>query len=234
MRRLPAKMVPARAPRWLPAFLAFLAIQTRPVFAVENRADLVTSDYGEERVVDLQIVKKVTGQKRILFLKAPRYTEYLEGFIRGMIVDYGDNPVEGVLIRVGDPGEENAMFDPTVTNFNGIYRIRFSIPFDRKSRIDLRNKLVYAPDWEQKRDSLGNSYEPLDKETPFHLVYDRSSKTLAFTEGLRKSFVNPVQHADGAATAKKDQPGSRGPKKAEAKKDAGGGDDFFKAFGGGF
>lgn len=203
-----------------------------PAAAVENRTDLVRLDYGEERVVDLQIVKKITGQKRILFLKAPRYTEYLEGFIRGMVVDYGDNPVEGVLVRVGDPGEENAMFDPTVTNFNGIYRIRFSIPFGKKSRVDVRNKLMYAPDWEQKRDSLGNSYEPLEKETPFHLFYDRSTKTLAFSEGLRKSFVNPVQSGDGGL--KKEQPGAKKTKKTQDKKEPGGGDDFFKAFGGGF
>src|ERR1051326_8736173 len=68
-----------------------------PLAAVENRADLVRYDYGEERVVDLQIVKKVTGTKKVLFIKTPRYTEYLEGFIRGMVVDYSDNPVEGEL-----------------------------------------------------------------------------------------------------------------------------------------
>jgi hypothetical protein len=202
------------------------------VWAAETKADLVRFDFAEERVVDLTIVKKVTGKKKILFITAPKYTEYLEGFIRGMVVDYNDNPVEGVLVRVGDPGEENSTFDPTVTNFNGIYRIRFSIPFDRKGRIDIRNKLVYAPDWEQKRDSLGNSYEPLEKESPFRLYYDRGDKILSFAEGLRKSFVNPVQR--GETNVKKDQPGARKTKKAEEKKDGGGGDDFFKAFGGGF
>lgn len=204
-----------------------------PVYAAETRADLVKGDYAAERVVDLTIVRKVAGKKKILFIKTPRYAEYLEGFIRGMVVDYSDNPVEGVLVRVGDPGEENSMFDPTVTNFNGIYRIRFSIPFDRKGKIEIKNKLVYAPDWEQKRDSLGNSYEPLEKETPFTLTYDRSKRVLAFAEGLRKSFVNPVQRGD--AGLKKD--GGTGPKKVkkvEEKKDGGGGDDFFKAFGGGF
>ena len=199
--------------------------------AADTRSDLVGLDFAEERVVDLSIVKKVTGKKKILFITAPKYTEYLEGFIRGMIVDYNDNPVEGILVRVGDPGEENSMFDPTVTNFNGIYRIRFSIPFDKNSRVDIKNKLVYAPDWEQKRDSLGNSYEPLEKETPFHLYYDRSRKTLAFAEGLRKSFVNPVQHAD--PNAPKDTGAPKKTKKATGGGDSGGGgDDFFKAFGG--
>ena len=200
--------------------------------AAESKADLVRLDFAEERVVDLSVVKKVTGKKKILFVAVPKYTEYLEGFIRGMVVDYSENPVEGVLVRVGDPGEENSMFDPTVTNFNGIYRIRFSIPFDAKGRVDIRNKLVYAPDWEQKRDSLGNSYEPLEKESPFHMYYNRGSKVLAFAEGLRKSFVNPVQKGD--PDAKKEQPGAKKTKKAADKKDSGGGDDFFKAFGGGF
>jgi hypothetical protein len=200
-------------------------------FAADVRTDLVRHDYAEERIVDLSIVRKVTGSRKLGFMSIPRYTEYLEGFIRGMVVDYSDNPVEGVLVRVGDPGEENSMFDPTVSNFNGIYRIRFSIPFDSKGRVDVRNKLVYAPDWEQKRDSLGNSYEPLEKESPFHFVYDRGTKTLSFAEGLRKSFVNPVQRGD---TGKKDQPGAKGTKRSEEKKDTGGGDDFFKAFGGSF
>jgi len=203
-----------------------------PSFAVDGKADLVRLDYAEERVVDLSLVRKVTGKKKILFITVPKYTEYLEGFIRGMVVDYSDNPVEGVLVRVGDPGEESSMFDPTVTNFNGIYRIRFSIPFDKNNRVDVRNKLVYAPDWEQKRDSLGNSYEPLEKETPFRISYDRSTKTLAFVEGLRKSFVNPVQKAD-TGTSNKKEPGAK-KSAAPAKKDSGGGDDFFKAFGGGF
>jgi hypothetical protein len=202
-------------------------------YAAETRADLVRWDFAEERVVDLTIVKKVTGKKKLLFITTPRYTEYLEGFIRGMVVDYNDNPVEGVLVRVGDPGEENSMFDPTVTNFNGIYRIRFSIPFDKKDTVDIRNKLVYAPDWEQKRDSLGNSYEPLDRETPFHLYYDRGKKVLAFAEGLRKSFVNPVTRGEPAlekGTGSKSKKAGAPAPKAEK----GGGDDFFKAFGGGF
>jgi len=218
----------------LGAVLVFLSgILTPVAFAVDGKADLVRNDYAEERVVDLSLVRKVTGKKKIMFITVPKYTEFLEGFIRGMVVDYSDNPVEGVLVRVGDPGEESAMFDPTVTNFNGIYRIRFSIPFDKHNKIDIRNKLVYAPDWEQKRDSLGNSYEPLEKETPFRLYYDRSSKSLAFVEGLRKSFVNPVQRGDSGTTPGKAEPGAKKPK-AEPKKDSGGGDDFFKAFGGGF
>jgi hypothetical protein len=204
------------------------------LLAADTRADLVSSDFAEERVVDISVVKKITGQKKILFLSAPRYTEYLEGFIRGMVVDYNDNPVEGVLVRVGDPGEENPMFDPTVTNFNGIYRIRFSIPFDAHGRVDVRNKLVYAPDWEQKRDSLGNSYEPLDRETPFHLYYDRSQKLLAFAEGLRKSFVNPVTHEETVAAKKEAATAKKGQAEAGKKENAGAGDDFFKAFGGGF
>src|SRR4029077_2318065 len=120
----------------------------------------------------------------------------------------------------------------TVTNFNGVYRVRFSIPFDKFDRVDIRNKLVYAPDWEQKRDSLGNSYEPLDRETPFHLYYDRSKKLLSFSEGLRKSFVNPVQRGDPPlAKEGEDKKGKKAASAGSAEQKGGGGDDFFKAFG---
>lgn len=234
LARLPMNPTRHRLPLSLGVIALLLAVQT-PLRSAGTRTDLVKWDYAEERVVDVTIVKKVTGQKKILFIKTPHYTEYLEGFIRGMVVDYSDNPVEGVLVRVGDPGEENAMFDPTVTNFNGIYRIRFSIPFDKKGIVDVRNKLVYAPDWEQKRDSLGNSYEPLDRETPFHLYYDRSKKVLAFAEGLRKAFVNPINRGDPTVektpAKSKKTAGTAGKKEEKA---GGGGDDFFKAFGGGF
>ena len=220
--------------------LASLFILNTPhAWSAESKADLVRNDFAEERVVDLSVVKKVTGKKKIAFITVPKYTEFLEGFIRGMVVDYSDNPVEGVLVRVGDPGEENSMFDPTVTNFNGIYRIRFSIPFDAKGHVDVRNKLVYAPDWEQKRDSLGNSYEPLEKESPFHMYYDRSSVVLSICRGSHRKarqalLLNPVQammnipHRVGMNPEAK-----KTVKRAADKKDAGG-DDFFKAFGGGF
>src|SRR5271154_4704368 len=134
MRRIPALLL-------FSSFCTFIPFQT--AHAIDSKADLVHHDFAEERVVDLSIVKKVTGHRKIAFITTPKYTEFLEGFIRGMVVDYSENPVEGVLVRVGDPGEENSMFDPTVTNFNGIYRIRFSIPFDEKGRVDVRNKLVY-------------------------------------------------------------------------------------------
>jgi hypothetical protein len=219
--------MPAKQLLLLFAAVSLLPV-TNPVWAAGN-PDLIRMDFAEERVVDVSIVRKQTGTKKVLFITRPQYTEYLEGFIRGMVVDYSDNPVEGVLVRIGDPGEETSMFDPTVTNFNGIYRIRFSIPFDKKGKVDIRNKLVYAPDWEQKRDSLGNSYEPLDKETPFRLFYDRKKKIISFAEGLRKSFVNPVSLQDNSGVLKKQEPTK---KKKEPAKSGGGGDDFFKAFGG--
>src|SRR5689334_20161098 len=61
--------------------------------AAGTKADLVRYDFAEERVVDLSVVKKITGKKKIVFVSVPKYTEFLEGFIRGMVVDYSENPV---------------------------------------------------------------------------------------------------------------------------------------------
>src|SRR5262245_57594676 len=139
---LPSTITAGVLKRNHPILLAGLLVASMGshVQPAETKADLVRFDFAEERVVDLSIVKKVTCKKKILFISTPKYTEFLEGFIRGMVVDYSENPVEGVLVRVGDPGEENSQFDPTVTNFNGIYRIRFSVPFSKKGRVDVRNK----------------------------------------------------------------------------------------------
>jgi hypothetical protein len=58
------------------------------------------------------------------------------------------------------------------------------------------------------------------------LTYDRKRKVLAFAEGLRKAFVNPVVRGE---PTKKD---GKTKKSASPKpEDKGGGDDFFKAFG---
>ena len=48
------------------------------------------------------------------------YAYYLEGYIRGVVVDYEDNPVEGAVVRVTDKGKDLPGFDrvfPTRTVF---------------------------------------------------------------------------------------------------------------------
>ena len=57
-----------------------------------------------DRLVDLVLVKKQTGKRSAGVFT--NYAYYLEGYIRGVVVDYEDNPVEGAVVRVTDKGKD--------------------------------------------------------------------------------------------------------------------------------
>lgn len=206
-------------------------------------------DLAEERVVDLVVNQRYIGRKEFLFFSLPRSADYLEGYIQGIITDYQDNPIQGVVIRAvsatGTPtgdvpmGEgkkqafESTAFDTGITDANGIYRIRFSLPIVRK-RVDVRGMLQYNPGWEQMKVNLGKAYEPQMKESPFHLFFDAKSGILAFSEGIRKVIVQPVEAEGGV---KKTQlPGASAPapakkEESQGKKKVAEDEDLFKGFG---
>ncbi|MEK6542950.1 MAG: hypothetical protein AABZ44_00725 [Elusimicrobiota bacterium] len=60
---------------------------------------LLDEDLAEGRVVDIIRVKKMVGRKSWLFLSVPKHAYLLEGYIRGVITDYDDHPIEGIITR---------------------------------------------------------------------------------------------------------------------------------------
>ncbi len=207
-------------------------------------------DLSDQRVSDLIIIEKITGRKEFLFFARNKVRPFLEGYIQGTITDYLDNPIEGVVVRAvpeasaaASEGEEaevrnvrtfySSSFDPGISDSNGLYRIRFSLPLIDK-RVDMRGRLIFNPGWEQQRTNLGRSYEPQTKETNFRLYYDAKTGLLAFGEGVRKSIVQPV----GSDQVKiQPLPGAKAPppgkpaKTSEEKTAAEAEDDIFKGFG---
>lgn len=160
-----------------------------------------------DRLVDLIIVKKLTGQKRLgLFDK---YARYLEGYIRGSVVDYDDNPMQGIVVRVTDKGKDVVGFDPGVTDANGVYRVRFSLPIVKK-RVDQRASLSYNPPWQQQLDILGAALEPQTKETKFRLYYNQKLGIIAIGEDTPKTITRKVTGSERDLTAdKKGRPADR-------------------------
>lgn len=143
-----------------------------------------------DRLVDLVIVKKLTGEKRFWIFS--KYTPFLEGYIRGVVVDYDDTPIEGVVVRVSENGKDIAGFDPGVSDPNGIYKVRFSLPFNNKKNkkiIDISGAISYNPPWQQQIEMLGASLEPQTKESKFRLYYNRSSGMLGIGEDTPKTIV---------------------------------------------
>lgn len=212
---------------------------------------IVTEDFAEGRVVDLSITEKLTGSQELLFVALPKKTKFLEGYIQGVITDYQDNPIQGVVVRAV-PATEAVLdeegvrsqsfavssFDPGVSDTNGFYRIRFTLPLLR-GNVDVRGKLLYNPGWEQERETLGKAYEPQLKQSQFRLYYENKRGRITFVEGIRKSIVSAVTAAHGGKGA--GLPGAKATasaggaeKPAEGGKPAagaGGDDDLFKGFG---
>ncbi len=214
---------------------------------------IVVLDFAEGRVVDLSITEKLTGVSDYVFFSLPKKSEFLDGYIQGVVTDYADNPIQGVVVRAVasaegqesqdqfDTGEKAlavSSFDPGVSDSNGFYRIRFSLPIVN-GIVDVRGKLVYNPGWEEEKSNLGKAYEPQMKQSPFRLYYEEKTGMIVFAEGIRKVIVAPVRGLSGG-TASAPLPGtlppssqsSAAPKKGAPKPAASKSeDDLFKGFG---
>lgn len=213
-----------------------------------SNKNIVIEDFAEGRVVDLSIAEKLTGTTELLLFSLSKKTQFIDGYIQGVITDYKDNPIQGVVVRAVASGESEveegearpsgfatSSFDPGVSDTNGFYRIRFSLPI-LGHKVDVRGRLLYNPGWEQERDNLGKAYEPQTKQSQFRLYYDRKNGRIIFSEGVRKTVVaavtakgepkavalpgvKPPQDAKPAADADKEKPSG----KAD--------EDLFKGFG---
>ncbi|MBI4061529.1 MAG: hypothetical protein HY403_08875 [Elusimicrobia bacterium] len=210
-----------------------------------SNKNVVVEDFAEGRIVDLSITEKLTGTSDFLLFSTSKKTRFLDGYIQGVITDYMDNPVQGVVVRAVASGENileegdarpsgfaTSSFDPGVSDTNGFYRIRFSLPI-LANKVDIRGRLLYNPGWEQERDNLGKAYEPQTKQSQYRLYYDRKSGRMIFSEGVRKTVVAPVTSKSAAKAPA--LPGAEQPKPVEKAKPAGeaasGVDDLFKGFG---
>lgn len=213
---------------------------------------VVVEDFAEGRIVDVSVAEKLTGNRELLFLSMPKKSLFLEGYIQGVITDYADNPIQGVVVRAVASGEQtiesedggrviaSSSFDPGVSDTNGFYKIRFSLPI-LNELVDVRGRLLYNPGWEQEKENLGKAYEPQMKQSQFRLYYERKKGRITFVEGIRKTVVAPVSSGrpgkaalPGAKPAEKEAgpaPAAQAPAQAAAPASGGGDDDLFKGFG---
>jgi len=205
----------------------------------KGKKQVVLKDFAEGRVVQVAVTDRLTGAKEMLFLSMPQKSLFLEGYVQGIVTDYDDNPIQGVVVRAQAEGEQKVIqkgeaafqtsaFDAGVSDSNGIYRIRFSLPVI-KNKVDIRGKLLYNPGWEQEKLNLGKAYRPQVDETPFRMFFDLKEGMLIFAEGIRKIVVKPEYGKEGAKG--RQLPGTEGPA-AEKPQGAekGSEEDPFKAF----
>jgi hypothetical protein len=204
----------------------------------EAKKAVVLVDFAEGRVVQTAITDRLTGSKEFLFFSVPRKSLFLEGYIQGIVTDYEDNPIQGVVVRAIAQGEQKfvskaeaafqtSSFDAGVSDSNGVYRIRFSLPI-LKGKVDIRGKLSYNPGWEQELQNLGKAYQPQMEESPFWMYFDMRDATLVFAEGVRKIIV---KSASGTGAPGRALPGTAAPASEKPAGTKPGEDDLFKGFG---
>lgn len=222
-------------------FLAFLVALPGCSLSLGKGKKVVADDMAEGRVVDLAVTDKLTGNRELLFMSMPKKSLFLEGYIQGQVTDYEDNPVQGVVVRAVAMGETSvesedggrvlasSSFDPGVSDSNGFYKIRFSLPV-LNDRVDVRGRLLYNPGWEQERENLGKAYEPQLKQSPFRLLYERKIGRISFVEGIRKTVVAPVTSGRAPKSAALPGTGKPAAEAAPAKEKAAGEEDLFKGF----
>ena len=160
-----------------------------------------TDNLDPDRIIDLIIVKRLTGKKILGIFN--KYIPYLEGYIRGSTVDYDDNPIQGVIVRVTEKDKDLAGYDPGVSDANGIYKIRFSLPIPKTKKIDMNGTVSYNPPWQQQLEILGVALEPQTKETKFRLYYDQKTGIIAIGEDTPKTITRKITEAEAIAKANK-------------------------------
>lgn len=205
-----------------------------------QKKKVVLKDFAEGRVVQVAITDRLTGAKEMLFVSMPKKSLFLEGYIQGLVVDYDDNPIQGVVVRAVAKGEQQfvdrgeaafqtSSFDAGVSDSNGIYRIRFSLPI-LKNLVDIRGELSYNPGWEQERDNLGKAYRPQTERSPFRMYFDMKEGMLVFSEGVQKIIVAGVTSSTGKPKGRT-LPGAQPTADEKPIEKPQGEEDLFKGFG---
>lgn len=205
-----------------------------------QKKKVVVKDFAEGRVVQTALTDRLTGAKEMLFVSMPKKSLFLEGYIQGLVVDYDDNPIQGVVVRAVAKGEQQfvdkgeaafqtSSFDAGVSDSNGIYRIRFSLPV-LKNQVDIRGELHYNPGWEQERDNLGKAYRPQTERSPFRMFFDMKEGMLVFAEGVQKVIVQPFENKAARARGKA-LPGTQAPAEERTPEKPQAEEELFKGFG---
>ena len=126
----------------------------------------INENLNPDRLVELSVVKKLAGYKKFVFMSSANYTDWIEGFLKGEVINEDGVPMENIQVMVDGIGFENA-----VTDVNGVYKIRFSIPIVR-GIADANGKLIIHPKWESELEIKGISYQPTIKDAPFRIYYN--------------------------------------------------------------
>jgi hypothetical protein len=208
----------------------------------------LTLDLTQGRLTNLSLIEKATGTHEYVLFSTAKRTVFLEGYITGMVTDYAGDPIQGVIVRAALKGavaapeagaapletaskeiSSGGQFDPGISDTQGIYRVRFSLPMV-DDKVDVLGRLIYNPSWEQEKATLGRTYEPQLRESEFRLYFDASQGLAAFSDGLSRVIVQPVV-GKGEPTVQQGVRAPAAPQAATPRAAPASADDLFRSFG---
>jgi len=97
------------------------------------------------QVTDTAVIRKPSGEKTLGML--PKYDEFLEGYLRGGLLNEDGKTIGGVTVKVQDvSGNDLANFTPGITDQEGVYKIRFSVPV-RWGIVDFKGNVSCEQGW---------------------------------------------------------------------------------------
>ena len=97
------------------------------------------------QIVDPAVVRKPSDEKTMGIF--PKYLDYLEGYITGGIVEPEGRPLQGAQVKVTDEnGADLPDFESGVTNQEGMFKVRFSLPI-RWNRVDFTGAVAVEKPW---------------------------------------------------------------------------------------
>ena len=132
------------------------------------RAYVIRENLAGSEILEPAIIRKPSEEKSLGLL--PKYDDFLEGYIAGGLADTQGKPLGGIIVRVtNDIGSELPQFVQGVTDQDGVYKIRFSLPI-QWDRLDFTASVApVSPIWKIAA-----------PQTKFRIYYNRKSGTLAY------------------------------------------------------
>ena len=127
----------------------------------------IKENLAEGQITDPSVIRKPSGEKTWGIV--PKYNDFFEGYISGGIAEAEGKPLQGVVVKVtDDKGSDLSQFTPGVTDSDGIYRIRFSLPI-RWHGVDFSANLAANTPW-----------RILAPQTRFRIYFNRGNGVLAY------------------------------------------------------
>lgn len=140
----------------------------------------VKENLSSGQIVETAIIRRPSGERTLGFL--PKYDRFLEGYVVGGLLGPEGQPISGVPVAVQDEaGNPVPDFQPGVTDHDGHYRIRFSVPV-RWGIADFEGKLVCLEGW-----------KAVQPDTGFRIYFSRRSGILAYAPKALWLSVNNAE-----------------------------------------